>query len=89
MLEKGKSVLRGKRQTISSSYLATELLRYMNVKMPPYYEYIYNLKQDINVFSPHFYMKKNKFSYELSDSESEKVKVLKDLQYYNMMEYGK
>ena len=89
MLEKGKSIIRGKRQTISSSYLATELLRYMNVKMPPYYEYIYNLKQDINVFSPHFYMIKNKFSYELSDEQTKKVKVLKDLQYYNMMEYGK
>lgn len=89
MYSKGKSVIKGKRQTISSSYLVTELLRYMNVKMPPYYEYLYDLKQDINVFSPHFYMVKNKFSYELSDEQTKKVKVLKDLQYYNMMEYGK
>lgn len=87
--EKGNRVLKGKQSTISSSYLATELFKYMNVKMPSYFNYINELKKEINIISPHYYMVKNQFTYELSEELTEKIKVLKDLQYYNMMEYKK
>ena len=61
----------------------------MNVNMPPYFSYINELKDEINIISPHYYMVNKEFTYELSDNLKEKIKVLKDLQYYNMMEYKK
>lgn len=87
--KKGNRVLKGKQSTVSSSYLATELFKYMNVKMPSYFNYVNDIKKEINVISPHYYMVKNQFSYELPEELTEKIKVLKHLQYYNMMEYKK
>ena len=85
----GKRLLNGKMSTISSNFLATELFKYMNVDMPPYFEFVNELKKDINVISPFYYMVKNKIVKELDEPLTQKVTVLKDLQYYNMMEYKK
>lgn len=86
---KGNKVLRGKRGVMSSSFLATELFSYMNVSMPPYFEYVNSLKEDINVIFPYYYKVNDEFTYELSLDLNEKIRVLKNLQYYNIMEYKK
>ena len=88
-IKEGKRILRGKRNAISSSYLATELFSYMGVTMPAYFEYINGIKNQLNVISPSYYMSKGNFYKELPEEFSEKINTLKHLQYYNMMEYNK
>ncbi len=88
-IKNGKRVLRGKRNTISSNYLATELFSYMGVKMPPYFDFINGLKTKVNIISPKYYMSQGEFLRELPEELNEKINTLKYLQYYNMMEYNK
>ncbi len=88
-IKNGKRILRGKRNTISSNYLATELFSYMGVKMPPYFDYLNDLKTQINIISPKYYMIHGDFCTELPYETEEKINILKNLQYYNMMEYNK
>ena len=75
-LKNGKRVLRGKRNTISSNYLATELFSYMGVKMPPYFDFINGLKSKVNIISPKYYMSQGEFLRELPDELNEKISEL-------------
>ncbi|MBE7021094.1 MAG: LTA synthase family protein [Ruminococcaceae bacterium] len=88
-IKNGKRVLRGQRNTISSSYLATELFSYMRVDMPPYFEFLNSLKTKVNVFSPKYFMSRGQFFKECPEEFSEEINTLKNLQYYSMMEYNK
>lgn len=82
--EKNIKVKKGKGSLISSSFLANELYDYMGVQKPPYFAYLDEIKKDINVISPSFYIMDNECVTELSDDVEEKLNILRYMQYYNM-----
>ncbi|MBR4893237.1 MAG: sulfatase-like hydrolase/transferase [Clostridia bacterium] len=85
----GRKVLTGYRGAISSNYLATELLAYGNMEMTPYFAFLNELKKDVQVFSPYYYLTKEGFTEELSNEVLTNIELLKNMQYYNLMEYKK
>ena len=85
--KKNEKLKKGKGNNISSNYLMTELFDYMNVEMPPYATYLNEIKEKLNIISPHYYKFNGEFIEELPDEISKDVETLKILQYYHINDY--
>lgn len=82
--EKNEKVEKGKGKLISANFLADELFDYIKVEKPPYFSYLSEVKKDVNVISPSFYIMNNECVTELPDDVEEKLNILRYMQYYNM-----
>ena len=88
VIEKSRGAVKsGEGPEISSNYLGVELLDYLGVEKPSYFEFVSKVEEKISVISPHFYKKDDAVIYEL-DKETEKLlEDYKILQYYNLRQY--
>ncbi len=86
----GGEVTSGDAGTISASYLATELMEYMNVDMPPFFDFVNTIKAEIPIFSSVAgYYIDGAFTEDLPQPLQEKIDAYRYLQYYNLVRYGK
>lgn len=78
------TILKGKGKDISSNYLGLELLKYINMDLPPFFTFLNNLKDKVSVITPNYYLVDNKFELELSDELNEELNNYKIWEYYNL-----
>ena len=79
--------MKGNYGQISSNFLSILAMKYMNIEMPPFYDYVNSIFNEIKVISPTYYYDGNKYFTELSDKLEDKLKGYNYLQYYNMRNY--
>ena len=83
------NVKRGKGPEISSGFLGAELLDYMRVDKPAYFEFVSSVRKKINVISPNYYKSGDEIFYGLDGENKELVDKYRILQYYNFRRYNK
>lgn len=82
--EQNRVLLKGKGEDISSNYLSLELLKYISMDLPPFFNFLNNLKNKVNAITPNYYLVDNKFELELSDELNEKLNNYRIWEYYNL-----
>ena len=71
---------------ISSNFLSVLMMKYINMKMPPFYDYVNNIFEEIQVIAPTYFYD-GEFDMFYKGEQLEKLKGYKYLQYYNMRNY--
>ncbi len=83
----GKRVMKGNYGQISSNFLAVLAMKYMDMEMSPFFDYVNDIFNEVKVISPTYFYDGNKYFNDASDKLSEKLKGYRYLQYYNMRNY--
>lgn len=75
--------------TISANFLSTLLLEQMNVPLPPFYAFLQELRQDVQVIAPTYYMVDGVMTKELDEATEQKLQEYRWLQYYHLFDWGR
>lgn len=84
--DKGVPPLTGTAPTISSNYLATELLEYTGLDGGAYYNFLSEFKKTMPVITNRFYEENGTFTENLSNEGKKLLDRYRQLQYYMLME---
>jgi hypothetical protein len=84
--DKGVRPLTGTAPTISSNYLATELLEYTGLYGGAYYNFLSELKKTMPVITNRFYKENGTFKENLPNDGKQLQDRYRKLQYYMLME---
>ena len=84
--EQGGTIMQGEGQEISSNYLGLELLKYINMDLPPFFNFIDKLQEKINIISQNYYFSENNFHVDLTSELNELINAYKIWEYYNIRE---
>lgn len=77
----------GCKDNISSSFLVTELLKYMNIGYSPYFKAVSEIGEHISEISGSFYIADGKHTTELNESQKELLKKYEYLSYWALRDY--
>ncbi len=83
------NVKRGRGPEISSGFLGAELLDYMRVDKPAYFEFVSSLEEKINVISPNYYKSGDEKIYDGDERILKPLDEYRILQYHNFRRYNK
>jgi len=86
IVSQGGTVLTGQSNDISSNYLGLELLKYINMDLPPFFHFLNKLQNEINIITPYYYSLNNTFSLELPKELNDLLDDYKIWEYYNLKE---
>ena len=86
-LKNNRPSIRGQQKLISSNYLSVKLLQYMNMELPPFHSFLYDMMQYAPIISKQHNGTSAGFDEELSEEFNEIFKNYKILQYYNIKDY--
>lgn len=86
-LEQNEPSLKGDYGNISSNFLSLLTMKYMNMKLPPYYDFIDDVLDEMQIITPAYFSKDGNFSQIYSDRQLSLIEQYKYLQYYNMKSY--
>lgn len=81
------NVKTGKGNEISSCFLGNELLDYMGLNKPGYFEFVNDVENEINVISSNFYKSGDLKMNTLEGEKADLLEKYKRLQYYNLKRY--
>ncbi len=84
--DNGGKVMTGDYGYISSNFLSVLMMKYINMKMPPFYDYVNNIFEEVQVIAPTYFYD-GEFDMFYKGEQLEKLKGYKYLQYYNMRNY--
>ncbi|MCD8391379.1 MAG: LTA synthase family protein [Firmicutes bacterium] len=87
--ENGGEVINGRGEDISSSYLASVLIEYMNIDGSPYFEKIGEISQSVQSISGSFYVENGEYTTDLSEESGELLKEYQYLSYWALRDYRK
>lgn len=82
----GGTIITGQGKDISSNYLGLELLKYINMDLPPFFNFIDALKEKINIITQNYYYIENKFYTQLPEEFEGLINDYKIWEYYNLKE---
>ncbi len=75
--------------TISANFLSTLVLEQLQVPLPPYFAFLQELREKVQVISPTYYICDGVMTHE-TDAETEQLlKEYRILQYYHLFDWGK
>ena len=83
-IKNSEKVLKGKNEDISSNYLAVKLLEYINMDLPPFFNFVNELENKISIISKDYYYINDEFKMSLSDEEKKYLDDYKNWAYYNL-----
>ena len=83
----GGQILTGQCEDISSNYLGLELLKYINMDLPPFFNFINELKKQIPIIAQNYYVINDKFYTELPSELENIMSDYKIWEYYNLREH--
>ncbi|MBQ7668789.1 MAG: LTA synthase family protein [Clostridia bacterium] len=86
MKEQGFEIKKGEGKEISSSFLGLELLKYINMDLPPFFNFLSNLEEKLQVITPTYYIKNKEFLTELPDEINELIDDYRIFEYHNLRE---
>ena len=72
---------------ISSNFLSTLMLKYMNMDLPPFYDFVDNVFSELQVITPTYFCSNGQYGQLYNDKQLNLINQYKFLQYYNMKEY--
>lgn len=75
--------------TISANFLSTLLLEQMQVPLPPYFAFLKELREKVQVISPTYYIRDGVMTHEVDAETEQLLKEYRILQYYHLFDYGK
>lgn len=78
----------GDRGLISSNFLCAELLRFINVDLSPFFSFVKELSDEVQVICSGFKICNGKISDDFPEALTKKIDEYKILQYYNLREYN-
>ena len=82
------NVKRGEGPEISSGFLGAELLSYLGVEKPAYFEFLSSVQEKINVISPNYYKSGDSIFYNLEGENKRIIDDYRMLMYYNFRRYN-
>lgn len=82
----GGKVLKGKNEDISSNYLGLKLLEYINMDLPPFFNFLKDIENKIPIISKDYYYINNKFEFTLPGELNSYINNYKIWSYYNLMQ---
>lgn len=85
--DNNKPKVRGRQKLISANYLSLKLFQYMNMVLPPFHSFLYDMMQYAPVLSKQYNGTGEGFEEQLPEEFNEVYKNYKILQYYNLKEY--
>ncbi len=83
------AVKRGEGPEISANFLGTELLDYLGMEKPAYFNFVDSVRDNVNVISPHYYKSGNDKIAQPEGEAAEMLEKYRILQYYNLRRYDK
>ena len=72
---------------ISSNFLSTLMLKYMNMDLPPFYDFVDNVFSELQVITPTYFCSNGQYGQLYNDKQLNLINQYKYLQYFNMKEY--
>jgi len=86
IVDNGGEVMSGDYGYISSNFLSVLMMKYINMKMPPFYDYVNSIFDDVQVIAPTYFYD-GEFNMFYTGEQLERLNGYKYLQYYNMRNY--
>ena len=83
----GRQILQGENSLISSNFLSAELFNALSDDIPPFFRFLYNLKNRVSVIAPGYFMVDGEFTTTATEDISSMLEQYKHFQYYNINEY--
>ncbi len=82
------NIKKGEGPEISANFLGSELLDYLGMEKPAFFEFVSTVRDKVNVISPHYY-KSGEDKMDLPENETAEIlEKYKLLQYYNLRRYN-
>lgn len=85
--DSGAKVMQGDYGPVSANFLSVLLMKYINMKMPPFFDYVNSIFNEVHVVAPTYFYNGKEYSQFCKGRQLEALKGYKYLQYYNMRNY--
>ncbi|MBQ3114836.1 MAG: LTA synthase family protein [Clostridia bacterium] len=86
-LKDNKPSVKGNIGNISSNFLSMLMLKYMNIDLPPFFDFVDNLFAELQVITPSYFISNGQNGQLYDDKQLNLINQYKHLQYFNMKEY--